>query len=62
MKTNSPSPDFSFIRSPRERAEAQRGYEMGLAIAEGLFAAGHALQRAIAGVARAVSRKPLARI
>ena len=56
------TPDFSFIRSASERAEAQRGYEMGLAIADGLYAAGDALQRAIASVGRTVARKPLARI
>ena len=58
--TNTNHPDFSFIRSPSERAEAERGYAMGIAIADGLYAVGDALERAIAGVSRTVSRKPLA--
>ena len=60
MKANREIPDFSFIRSASERAEAQHGYEMGLALADGLYAAGDVLQRAIAGIVRTVSRKPLA--
>ena len=62
MKATRERPDFSFIRSPADRAEAERGYELGLAIADGLYSAGEALQRAIAGVSRTVSRKPLANI
>ena len=60
MKVNRELPDFSFIRSATERAEAQRGYEMGLALADGLYAAGEALRRALHGVVRTVSRKPIA--
>lgn len=62
MKANNTTPDFSFIRSPIERAEAERGYEMGIAIADGLYAAADALQRAIASVGRTVARKPFARV
>lgn len=62
MRTNRSTPDFSFIRSPMERAQAQRSYEMGLVLADGLYAAGEALQRSIAGIARTFSRKPLARV
>ena len=62
MKATRETPDFSFIRSPAERAEAERGYEIGVAIADGLYAASEALQRAIAGVSRTVARKPLANI
>ena len=60
VKVNREIPDFSFIRSASERAEAQRGYEIGLAMADGLFAAGEVLQRAINGVVRTVSRKQIA--
>ena len=52
-------PDFSFIRSPSERAEAERGYQLGIAIADGLYGASEALGRAIAAIARTVSRKPV---
>ena len=62
MKATREIPDFSFIRSPADRAEAERGYEIGLAIADGLYAAGDVLQRAIASVSRTVARKPLANI
>ena len=62
MKATRETPDFSFIRSPADRAEAERGYELGIAIADGLFATGEALQRAIAAVSRTVARKPLANI
>lgn len=60
MKTNNGRPDFSFIHSPSERAEAERGYDLGIAIADGLFDASEALGRAINGIARTVSRKPVA--
>ena len=60
MKANREIPDFSFIRSATERAEARHGYEMGLALADGLYAAGEALQRAVNAVVRTVSRKPIA--
>lgn len=62
MQATREKPDFSFIRSPAERAEAERGYELGVAIADGLYSASEALQRAIAGISRIVSRKPLANI
>ena len=58
MKTNN-HPDFSFIRSPSERAEAEHGYAVGLAIADGLYATSEALGRAISAIARTVSRKPV---
>ena len=60
MRATRETPDFSFIRSPADRAEAERGYELGIAIADGLYAAGGVLQRAIAGVTRTVARKPIA--
>lgn len=59
MTTKRDYPDFSSIRSPMERAEAERGYEVGVAIADGLYAVGEALGRAIDGVSRVVSRKPI---
>lgn len=59
MESKRELPDFSFIRSPVERAEAERGYETGVAIADGLYAVGEGLNRAIASVARTVSRKPI---
>lgn len=59
MKARPEAPDFSLIRSPMRRAEAERGYEVGLAIADGLYAAGSALSRAIDGIARTVARKPI---
>jgi hypothetical protein len=60
VNANNQRPDFSFIRSPFQRAEAERSYEMGIAIADGLYAASEALGRAIAAIARTVSRKPVA--
>ncbi len=57
VRTQREAPDFSAIRSPMERAEAERGYEVGVAIGEGLYAAGEALARAINGVARIVARR-----
>ena len=59
MTTKRELPDFSFIRSPMERAEAERGYEMGVALADGLYAVGAALGRTIDGISRTVSRKPI---
>ena len=60
MRADNNRPDFSFIRSAMERAEAERGYDMGLAIADGLYAVSEGLGRAIAGIVRTVSRKPVA--
>lgn len=52
-------PDFSFIRSAMDRAEAERSYETGVALAEGIYSVSAALGRAISGIARTVSRKPI---
>ena len=60
MRTDRNLPDFSFISSPSERAQAQRSYEVGYALADGLYAVGAALQRSIASVARTLARKPAA--
>ena len=62
MKTNNDRPDFSFIRSASQRAEAERSYDSGIAIAEGIYAVSDALGRAVAAVVRTASRKPLARV
>lgn len=59
MKARQDMPDFSLIRSPLQRAEAEHSYEVGAAIADGLYAAGNALTRAIDGIARTVARKPI---
>ena len=59
MRVQREAPDFSSIRSPMERAEAERAYEMGLAIGEGLYAVGDALGRAIDGIAHNLARKPI---
>lgn len=59
MRAQREAPDFSSIRSPMERAEAERSYEMGLAIGDGMYAVGAGLSRAIAGIARTLTRKPI---
>lgn len=59
MRAQREAPDFSSIRSPMERAEAERGYEMGLAIGDGIYAVGAALRRTIDGIARILTRKPI---
>lgn len=59
MRNRNEAPDFSSIRSPLERAEAQRGYEMGIAIGDGLYAVGEALGRAIDGISRVLARKAI---
>lgn len=59
MRAQREAPDFSSIRSPMERAEAERAHEMGLALGDGLYAVGDALSRAIDGVAHSLARKPI---
>lgn len=59
MRAQREAPDFSSIRSPMERAEAERSYEMGLTIGSGMYAVGDALSRAIDGIARTLTRKPI---
>ena len=58
MSNNLGSPDFSFIRSPSERAQAQRSYEVGIELADGLYAVGVALQRTIESIAAGLRRRP----
>ena len=51
-------PDFSCIRSHIERAEAERSYEVGYAVADALIAAGGLLRRFAAAMLRRPGRSP----
>ena len=57
--TRTDMPDFSFIRSNLDRAEAEWSYKTGVALADGLYNVSQALGRAISSIARTVSRKPI---
>lgn len=48
-------PEFSSIRSHLERAEAQRHYQLGYALADALIAAGHLLRRGLSAAAGAAA-------
>ncbi len=55
MRTPKDYPDFSAIRSPLERAEARRGYELGLQIGEALARLNGWLGRLTASMSRRAS-------
>lgn len=58
-KRNTSRPDFSFIRSATQRADAERSYEIGCDIADAVIDVSAIVSRALDRVARTVSRKPI---